>query len=451
MLLSIRRYLFGVRKEISRFHAYCLLSLLGAINVAGVVFSLNDGWLPLGPIYQKIVAVGFFSYLGFALVLALYFGLMRLVECVAVMFRRTEDGRCCVRGFYRLASDEHGYFKSATTFQKKSEATNRGWSHNAIKTEFPSQPKASRVQLVSLPSCSGEVTSSIIGRRDALKIAAAGGLIAGSAMLGAGILEAYQKPVTQEWEFQHPMLSGLKDSLTVVHATDFHFGMFFDVEDLERLVETLNYIEGDALVLTGDIYHSPLTPVEKSIPILKRLSTRRIGNFAVLGNHEFYAGLSRSLSALEQANIKVLRNEWHTYTEGGVCVHLGGIDDPVNNWLRGSTFPKFSYLMKIAPQTPGMKILLCHRPTILPEASKAGIDLVLSGHTHGGQIILPSLFMRRGVSVARLVSPFTHGWYRVGNTDLYLNRGVGMTFIPWRVNCPPEIAVFRLRNENSAA
>jgi hypothetical protein len=79
------------------------------------------------------------------------------------------------------------------------------------------------------------------------------------------------------------------------------------------------------------------------------------------------------------------------------------------------------------------------------------MDLVLSGHTHGGQVIMPTLMKRRGVSLARVAYPYTHGWYRSGQTRMYLNRGVGLTFVPWRLNCPPEIAVLRLGPESAPA
>jgi len=405
---------------------------------------MNDRWLPLNPIYKKIASVGFFSYLGFTFVLALYFGLMRAAETAAHLLQRTFKGPFGVTGAGGIAVDERGCFTGHGGSNKRLNSGGEEGSRTSSAGNYHPEQERGHLELAVAPSWAGELSGSIIGRRAALKIAAAGGLVAATAMLGEGIVEAYQKPVTQEWDFRHPMLSGLEGSLTIVHATDFHFGMFLDVEDLARLVETLNRIDGDALFLTGDIYHSPLTPIEKSVPILKRLKGRRMGNFAVLGNHEFYAGVSRSLSALEEAHIHVLRNQWHTYEDGCVRVHIGGIDDPIKNWLTGTSFPKFSYLMKIVPREPGMKLLLSHRPTILPEASKAEIDLVLSGHTHGGQIILPSISQRRGISVARLVSQFTHGWYHMGNTTMYLNRGVGLTFVPWRINCPPEIAVFRL-------
>jgi predicted MPP superfamily phosphohydrolase len=91
-----------------------------------------------------------------------------------------------------------------------------------------------------------------------------------------------------------------------------------------------------------------------------------------------------------------------------------------------------------------VRILLSHRPSILEVASVAGFDLVLAGHIHGGQIIVPVPGSVRGVSLAAIASRYTHGWYRHGDCRMYLNRGAGLTFVPFRVNCPPEIAVFRL-------
>lgn len=443
-LVSIRRYLFGVKNGLSRVQAYPLLILLGVINVAGVMLSIDERWFSLDAFHKKIGAVCFFSYLGFALVMALYFGIMRLAEALLMSLKKTFRWPLSVTRVGRLAVDERGCLVGYAPSQKMSDCGGKEQSHKPHGLKNPSALEQKHREGDGQPRPPGEMARTVLGRRALLRMAAAGGVVVGTAMLGEGIVEAYQKPITEAWDFEHPMLSGLKGPLTIVHATDFHFGMFLNVEDLELLVANLNRIEGDALVLTGDIYHSPLTPVEESAPILRKLKPRRIGNFAVLGNHEFYAGVRRALIALEDAHIKVLRNEWHTYVEGRTRIYIGGIDDPVKNWLTGTSFPKFAHLMKTAPVEPGLKLLLSHRPAVLPEASKAGIDLVLSGHIHGGQIILPSLSRRRGVSVARLISPFTHGWYHMGSTTMYLNRGVGLTFVPWRINCPPEIAVFRL-------
>ncbi len=98
------------------------------------------------------------------------------------------------------------------------------------------------------------------------------------------------------------------------------------------------------------------------------------------------------------------------------------------------------------PKSPGLKLLLSHRPTILPYAADAEIDLVLSGHIHGGQIVLPMPGLERGLSIAEAVSEYTYGWYSRGKSRMYLSRGVGLTFLPWRLHCSPEIAVINLES-----
>lgn len=260
-----------------------------------------------------------------------------------------------------------------------------------------------------------------------------------------GITEAFEAPVLEEFDFLHHKLDGLTTDLKIIQVTDFHFGMFFDADLLERLVRELNKLEADALFVTGDVFHTSMTPVEESVPILQRLKLRRLGNYAILGNHDFYAGERRSVRALEQGGLTLLRNRWVSFQEGDAKIHLGGIDDPMVNWVWGAEFPKFREFVATAPKARGFRLLLSHRPNIFPYASTAQIDLTLSGHIHGGQIILPDPGNPRGLSIAGIVSRYTNGWYREQQSRMYLNRGVGLTFIPWRINCPAEITLFHLR------
>jgi hypothetical protein len=220
--------------------------------------------------------------------------------------------------------------------------------------------------------------------------------------------------------------------------------MFFGSFSLAALVASLNSIEADAVVLTGDLFHSPNTPVESAAPILGKLKNRRWGNFAVLGNHDFYAGVDRSVKAIKEGGIRLLRNEWLEFHEDGVNISFGGIDDPLANWLTGNHFPAFDKFMSEAPMAPGFRILLSHRPVVFPLAVRDNIHLTLSGHTHGGQITFPAPGEDRPWSLAALVSPYTLGMYELGNSRMYVNRGVGLTFVPARINCPPEIAVMNL-------
>lgn len=451
VITSLRKYLFAFAGPLKRRHAYTILAVLGLVNVLGVLVSMDGARLAMDSASKKIAAVAFFSYLGLGLFLALFFLLLKMCNGVISIAGKVLWSSVVTEDLRRIAENERGCVSSPCGEPQSIPGHPRLKHEGAHDSSLPlaGMEKAE-------DSCgesagvtrSGEPGMHRMKRRSFLKVASVSGLAAGTALLGEGIAEAYQEPVKEDWDVVHPRLETGTGPVVMIHATDFHFGLFYNARDLADLVEMLNSMDGDAVVFTGDIYHSPLTPVEDSIPILEKLKERRIGNFAVLGNHEFYAGISRCVAALESAGIRLLRNEWHTFSDNGATIHIGGLDDPVKDWLRGRDFPKFSYLMKTAPSAPGMKVLLCHRPTILPEAAMGGIDLVLSGHTHGGQFILPSLFSKRGVSIARLVSPFTHGWYREGSTHMYLNRGVGLTFVPWRINCPPEIAVFRLGSSN---
>jgi predicted MPP superfamily phosphohydrolase len=196
--------------------------------------------------------------------------------------------------------------------------------------------------------------------------------------------------------------------------------------------------------ITGDVFHSARTVVEQATPVLKKLRARPLGNFVVLGNHDIYAGKIRSMESLRAAGLTLLRNEWISARAGSSTVHLGGIDDPAGNRKLGHEFPGFDVLMKKCPAGSGVRILLSHRPGVFPCAARRDIDLVLAGHTHGGQIVFPVPGRQEGVSVADIVSDYTQGWYRSGASRMYLNRGVGLTFLPWRIYCPPEIAVIRL-------
>ena len=145
--------------------------------------------------------------------------------------------------------------------------------------------------------------------------AAAVVVVAGYA--GKGVAEAYEPPVIEEFYVSHPSLVGIKHPLTIIQVTDFHFGMFLGSEELNRLVEMLNAIPGDAVMITGDVV--PIAHVSSgtghSDP-LRKLRQRQLGNFAILGNHDFYTGEWRSVQNLKDSGLVLLRNQWMTFTSG---------------------------------------------------------------------------------------------------------------------------------------
>jgi uncharacterized protein len=334
------------------------------------------------------------------------------------------------------------------TARQRTGSTRPGGSSSCDECEEERKLKSTENQGQSQPKFGSETPMRIDyrhpTRRTFLKMAAISGLTAATGLGIEGLAEAYGRPVVEKHDFFCDSLRGAPRPVTLLHITDLHFGMFFGPNELLNLVELLNSLEADALCITGDVFHSARIVVEQATPILKRLRARPLRNWAVLGNHDFYAGETRSVESLKAAGLMVLRNEWVTLRAGGSAIHLGGIDDPRRNWLPAGVFPGFDTCMKSAPDEPGMRILLCHRPGVFPLAAKQEIDLTLAGHLHGGQIVIPVPGREKGISAANMVSEYTQGWYKIDDCRMYLNRGVGLTFLPWRIHCPPEIALIRL-------
>ncbi len=229
----------------------------------------------------------------------------------------------------------------------------------------------------------------------------------------------------------HPAHEGLR----VVHLTDIHHSLFTPLEDVERAVHLANQLRADVIALTGDyVTLSPLYiwPVARALGKLRA----RLGVFAVLGNHDFQVDPDLITRALQAQHIRVLRNAHHSLRLGTAPLWLVGVDDL---WWNGDDLP--AALRSIPARDP--KILLCHNPLGIHRAATHGIDLVLSGHTHGGQVRLPVVGSVYGRS--KLGRRFVEGWNRLQGTQIYVSRGIGKVLVPLRVACPPEIACLRLR------
>jgi uncharacterized protein len=422
---SVRKRVFKRYTDITRKTAYITLAIIGAANILAARLTFDPDPLAGHALTKEVVSVVFFSWLGFALALSLFF--LALNSFVFLM---------------DLPGYAYSLVRSLRSGPKPFRRHERGCVGSFRDCENPGEIAKGQCECPPEDSAIREEGQT---RRTFLQISAAAGVALTAAAAAGGISEAFEKPVLEEFDFFHHGLDGLTSDITIIQVTDFHFGMFFGESQLKRLVEELNAVEADALFITGDVFHTFMTPVEESIPILKGLKPRRLGNYAILGNHDFYAGEQRSVNALGQGGLTLLRNRWLSFREGGANIHVGGIDDPMVNWVWGAKFPKFNEFMASAPKEPGFRLLLSHRPNILPYASEAKIDLTLTGHIHGGQIILPEPGNARGLSLAAIVSKYTNGWYKEHGSSMYLNRGVGLTFIPWRINCPPEIALLRLK------
>jgi len=221
--------------------------------------------------------------------------------------------------------------------------------------------------------------------------------------------------------------------LRIVQISDIHHGLFLPEQWLAEAVQQTNRLRADIIVLTGDFVTYSRANIEPAAEILSRLRAR-YGVLAVLGNHDFRVGADAVTSALRRKHIEVLRNQHVAIQFGGSSLYVAGVDDygygaDVRRAVRG--IPRDS-----------ATVLLAHNPRIIHLASRHGVSLVLSGHTHGGQVNLPLLGTVYGRSPERL--RYKIGWDRLGPTQIYVNRGIGTIVLPWRLRCPAEITHLEL-------
>ncbi len=228
----------------------------------------------------------------------------------------------------------------------------------------------------------------------------------------------------------------------IAQISDIHLDEFTEPFFLEEVVHRLNHIAPDMVLLTGDfITRGSLTflasehAARRCSEILSTLRCPR--RFAVLGNHDVGVSAPMVIAALSAAKIPVLENRYVAIEQGSSRLWLCGVKDPA------TSRPDLDLAIPAAPDGP--VILMAHEPdyadSVLVHPRAKSIDLMLSGHTHGGQIRLPV--------VGAVVLPpggknYPEGLFHLGNMQLYVNRGIGTVGLPFRLNCPPEITEFIL-------
>jgi predicted MPP superfamily phosphohydrolase len=233
--------------------------------------------------------------------------------------------------------------------------------------------------------------------------------------------------------------------LRIVQTSDLHIGNVMEGRRLERLVARINALDPDLVVVTGDIFDFDPSVLERGSRALAGLRAR-YGVFAVLGNHDTYVGTEKVAAALRDhaPALRLLRGEV-VRVPLSAPLYLAGIDDPGRDWTaRGVDLPGLQELSDEIP-CDGPTILLVHRPEAFPQANRLGFPLVLAGHTHGGQLALPSFGGH--LNLARLVTRYHRGLFRENGSVLYVNRGAGVAGPAVRINCPREITTIELVSE----
>ncbi|MFQ5694540.1 MAG: metallophosphoesterase [Terriglobia bacterium] len=229
--------------------------------------------------------------------------------------------------------------------------------------------------------------------------------------------------------------------LRLVQLSDIHHGLYTRLDEVEKAVELANSLEPDLVALTGDFVSNSPNYIEPVARVLGGLRAR-LGLFAVLGNHDYRVGADQMTRALEDYGIQVLRNRHVVLRRNGTGLTLAGVDDVRRNEAN-------LRLALLGAKEDWPTVLLCHNPALTPLAAVRGVDLVLSGHTHGGQVGVPRL--RRFARARGLRVPLDHGLHQVGETQLYISRGIGTVVLPVRWRCPAEIPLLRLESNGHAA
>jgi hypothetical protein len=225
------------------------------------------------------------------------------------------------------------------------------------------------------------------------------------------------------------------DGYRIVQLTDLHCGPFASGRRVAAWVASANRLEADLVAVTGDLIASGAAFVPVVTRALGALSGRD-GVFACMGNHDYFTEGEAVASGLTAAGLKVLRNEGLEIARDGARIFLAGVDD---TWTGRDDLDG-----ALASRPAGMPVvLLAHDPVLFPGAAAQGVDLTISGHTHGGQLGVP--FFAERWNLARVMTRFTSGLYRSGASTLFVSHGLGTTGVPIRMLVPPEIAVLTLR------
>ncbi|MHB2153988.1 metallophosphoesterase [Calditrichota bacterium GD2] len=256
-----------------------------------------------------------------------------------------------------------------------------------------------------------------------------------------GFAGAFHQVQTPQIELHFKNLPRALIDFKILHLSDLHLGYYFNLDDLEHLVATLSGQTFDLVVITGDCADD-IKQLPDALQLIDQIpATHR--KFFSLGNHEYFRGLPQILKIIDRSPVELLRDRSVTLDHRGTLLRLTGIDDPVFMGRDISDFLQKAIQAGTANAPPlPFNILLSHRPQALDFAPPFGIDLVLAGHTHGGQLG----FNGRSLFENWNIHKYLWGPYRNGATQLYTSAGVGHWF-PFRLGCPPEAPIIILKND----
>jgi uncharacterized protein len=288
---------------------------------------------------------------------------------------------------------------------------------------------------VKKPSHEEPAASPAMNRR--LFLARAGAAAAGAAsvgLVGVGVANAMGPPNLLQVPVRLRRLDTAFNGFRIAVVADIHLGPLAGRSHTERIVRMINETEPDLVAIVGDLVDGTVEELGSAAEPLRDLVSRE-GAFFVTGNHEYFVpDTSEWLRELERLGVQPLRNENTTIRRGTAAFDLAGVNDV--SGAQHSDPPDYDRALA-GTSSSRPTILLAHQPVQVDEASAHGVDLQLSGHTHGGQM-WPFHY------IVRALQPSLAGLSTVGDTQLYVTRGAGFWGPPVRIGAPPDITVVSL-------
>ncbi len=313
----------------------------------------------------------------------------------------------------------------------------RLWRRPAVPAVKEPVLVASGAPPAAEPAGSAEAAAADVSRR--LFIGRGTALVAGVAALGTvgyGMRTALGPPVIEPVNVTLPKLDPRLSGLRFAVVSDIHLGPLTGIGHTERIVRMINELEADVVAIVGDLVDGPVAELGTLAKPFRSLESR-YGAYFVTGNHEYYTanGPEEWVKELDQLGVRSLRNERVEIRHQGAVLDLAGVNDIYGaNVNDGPDFDKALGGRDASRST----VLLAHQPVQVERAKDYGVDLQLSGHTHGGQIVPFNL-------VVPLQQPVVSGLATVGGVQVYVTRGAGFWGPPVRVGAPPEITLLELR------
>jgi hypothetical protein len=256
-----------------------------------------------------------------------------------------------------------------------------------------------------------------------------------------GLYEARRVPPVRTVHITLDDLDPALDGFRLVQLSDLHVGPTIRGSWVNKVVERTNGVRPDLVAITGDLVDSSVHRLLPEVRVLQHLEATH-GVFFVTGNHEYYSGATPWITVLKEMGLDVLMNEHRIIVHNGAELVVAGVPD-----LRGGRFdpshePDPGRAVADAPDGL-VRILLAHQPAMADQVEKYGYDLMIAGHTHGGQFF-------PGTLLVHLFQPYVAGLYRVGEMLLYVSRGTGYWGPPLRIGAPSEITLLVLHAPQNA-